>query len=169
MNDGAILLLFVILACVGLFLQGAALLAMFFATQRLRKEMFQVAQDARQKADQAIQAVTQILSDAREPVRTATTNFAEVSKVVRNRAVLVDEALQDITIRTRSQVAHADQVFSGVLNKVETTANVVERNIVSPLVEIAAIFKGIQVGLDQLFRGRASTVREATQDEEMFI
>jgi hypothetical protein len=169
MNYGGIVLVFVIIAAVGLILQGLAMLAMFVAAQQLRKQVLQVAQEARQKADQAVQTALQILSDAREPVRTASANFAEVSKVVRDRALLLDEALQDITNRTRSQVVHADEVFSGVLNKVETTANAVERNVVSPLLEISAIFRGVQVGFEQLFRGRGSTVREATQDEEMFI
>lgn len=169
MNYGVVLLVFLIIAAIGLILQGAALIGMFFAAQQLRKQVLGVTQEAKQKADQAVQMAMQILADARDPVKTASANFAEISKVVRDRAVLLDEALQDITSRTRSQVAHADEVVSGVLNKVEVTANAVERNVVSPLLEISAIFKGLQVGLEQLFRGRTSTVREATQDEEMFI
>jgi hypothetical protein len=169
MNYGVAILVFLIIAAIGLVLQGAALLAMFFAAQQLRKQVLQAAHEAKQKADQAVQTALEILSDARGPVKTASANFAEVSKVVRDRALQLDEALQDITQRTHSQVVRADQVFSGVLDKVETTANAVERNVVSPLLEISAIFKGVQVGLEQLFRGRTSNVRETTQDEEMFI
>jgi hypothetical protein len=169
MNYGVVVVVFMIIAAIGLILQGAALIGMFFAANQFRKQVLQVAEEAKQKADTAVRTAMEILADAREPVRTVSTNIAEISKLVRDRTVSVDQAIEDITTRTRSQVAHADEVFSGVLNRVETTASAVERNIVSPLLEVSAIFKGIQVGLDQLFRGRSSRVREATQDEEMFI
>jgi hypothetical protein len=169
MNYGVVVVVFLIIAAIGLILQGAALMGMFFAAKAFRKQALQVAEEAKQKADTAVRTAMEILADARGPVKTVSTNIAEISNVVRDRAVSLDQAIDDITNRTRSQVARADEVFSGVLNKVETTANVVERNVVSPLLEISAIFKGIQVGLDQLFRGRSSRVREAAQDEEMFI
>jgi ABC-type transporter Mla subunit MlaD len=169
MNYGVVVVVFLIIAAIGLILQGAALLGMFFAAQQFRRQVLQVAEEAKQKADTAVRTAMEILADAREPVKIVSTNVAEISRVVRDRTMLIDEAIDDITTRTRSQVAHADEVFSGVLNRIETTASAVERNVVSPLLEISAIFKGIQVGLDQLFRGRSSRVREATQDEEMFI
>jgi ABC-type transporter Mla subunit MlaD len=169
MQYGAVLVAFVIIAAIGLILQGMAMIGMLITAQAVRKQVLQVAEEAKQKADTAVRTAMEILADTREPAKTVSTNIAEISKLVRDRAALIDQVIEDITNRTRTQVAHADEVFSGVLNTVETTTNTVERNIVSPLLQISAVFKGIQVGLDQLFRGRSSRVREATQDEEMFI
>lgn len=169
MQYGVVIVIFLIIAAIGLILQGAALMGMFFAAVKLRKQAVQAAQEAKQKADQAVRIAMEILSDAREPVKVASVNFAEVSKLVRNRAVQLDATVQDITERTQSQVTRADQVLSEVFDKVEVTANAVERNVVSPLLEISAIFKGVQVGLGQFFRGRNANLREVAQDEEMFI
>lgn len=165
----AVVVIFVIIAAIGLILQGAGMLGMLIAAAAFRKQVLQATQEAKQKADRAVQTALEILADARGPVKTVSTNVAEISRVVRDRTIQIDETIQEITDRTRSQVVRADRVVSDVFDKVENTANAVERNIVSPLVEISAIFKGIKVGLEQLFRGRASTIREATQDEEMFI
>jgi hypothetical protein len=165
----AVVVAFVIIAAVGLFLQGIGMLGMLIAGAALRKQVLQVTQETKQKADQAVKTAMEILADAREPVKTVSTNVAEISKLVRDRTVEIDQTIQDITNRTRNQVVRADAVVSDVFDKVENTANAVERNVISPLLEISAIFKGVQVGLERLFRGRASTVREATQDEEMFI
>jgi methyl-accepting chemotaxis protein len=165
----AVVVAFLIIAAIGLFLQGAGMLGMLIAAAALRKQVLQATQETKQKADKAVQTALEVLADARDPVKTVSANVAEISKLVRDRTIQIDQTIEDITNRTRSQVARADEVVSSVLDKVENTANVVERNIISPVVEISAIFKGVQVGLERLFRGRASSVREATQDEEMFI
>jgi hypothetical protein len=53
---------------------------------------------------------------------------------------------------------------------VETTADVVQRNVLAPIQEISAVVKGVRSGLEFLFsRRRAPSVSEATQDEQLFI
>jgi len=63
-----------------------------------------------------------------------------------------------------------DQMVSDLVTKVETTADVVQRNVLAPIQEISAVVKGVRSGLEFLFsRRRAPSVSEATQDEQLFI
>ncbi|MGH9448426.1 MAG: hypothetical protein ACRD3O_22315 [Terriglobia bacterium] len=170
MNYGVAILVFLIIAAIGLILQGAALFGVFMTTQQLRKQVQGIREDAKQRIDQAIRSVMEILADSREPVKSAAVNLEEISRIARARALVLDETIADVTQRAHTQVVRADQVVSDVLDKVETTAGAVERNVVSPLLEVSAFFKGVRVGVEHLLgRSRTSSFREATQDDEMFI
>jgi hypothetical protein len=170
MNYGVVILVFVIIAAIGLILQGAALFAVFMAARHIRTQVQGIREDAKQKIDQAVRAVLDILSDSREPVKNAAVNLEEISRVARERALLLDQTIAEVSERAHAQAVRADEVVSSVLDKVETTAGAVERNVVSPLLEVSAFFKGVRVGVEHLLgRSRASSIREATQDEEMFI
>ncbi len=170
MNYGVVLLIFLIIAALGLILQGAALLGIFMAAQQLRRQVQGTRDDLKQKVEQAVRSVMELLADSREPVKNAAVNLEEISRVARERVVLLDETIADVTQRAHAQVVRADQVVSSVLDKVETTADAVEQNVVWPLLEVTAFFKGVRVGVEHLLsRGRTSGIQEATQDEEMFI
>jgi hypothetical protein len=76
----------------------------------------------------------------------------------------------DLVDKTRFQVSRVDRMVSDLVQKVETTADVVQRNVLAPIYEVSAVVKGVRSGLEFLFsRRRAPSVSEATQDEQLFI
>lgn len=170
MAHGTLITVFVVIAAVAIVIQMLILLAFYLAVRRFRKEANRVGHEAKQCADSIVQAVLDIISVSREPIKTVTMNAADISRVIRDRTGTLDEAVSEITERTLLQARRIDQLISDLIGKMETTADAVQRNVLSPLQEISAIVKGVQSGLDFLFSRRpSSTVREATQDEEMFI
>jgi len=63
-----------------------------------------------------------------------------------------------------------DEMVTGLVEKVETTAETVRRGVLAPLQEVSAVVKGVRSGLEFLFsRRRVTNVSEATQDEQLFI
>jgi hypothetical protein len=169
MNYGAVITAFVIIAAIGLILQGIALIGIYVVVRQVRKRVVGITGEAKQNVGHFVRTASEVFSTARE-FKTAAANFADVSRIVRDRTAALDETVGDITQRTRLQVARADQVVSGVFDKVETTATFFHRDVLAPLLEISAIFKAVEAGVDFLFgRRQPSNVREATQDEEMFI
>jgi hypothetical protein len=56
------------------------------------------------------------------------------------------------------------------VEKVETTADTVQKGVLGPIQEVSAVVKGVRSGLEFLFsRRRVTNVSEATQDEQLFI
>lgn len=170
MDHGTLIAVFVIIAAVAIVIQMLILLAFFLAARRVRNEVTRVSREAKQRVDSAIQGLLEIVSESREPIKTITVNAADISRIARDRAGALDEALGEITEKSRLQARRIDQLVSDILGKVETTADAVQRNVLTPLQEVSAVVAGLRSGLDFLFSRRPhSTVREATQDEEMFI
>ena len=72
--------------------------------------------------------------------------------------------------KSRSQIVRVDQMVSDLVEKVETTADSVQKGVLGPVNEVSAVVKGVRAGLEFLFsRRRVTNVSEATQDEQLFI
>jgi phosphoenolpyruvate synthase/pyruvate phosphate dikinase len=110
------------------------------------------------------------VSNAREPLRTITTNLAEISKMLRERTSDVDALVAEFVDKSRAQVVRVDQMVSDLVEKVETTSDAVQRGVLVPIQEVSAVVKGMRAGLEFLFsRRRTTSVSEAAQDEQLFI
>ena len=126
--------------------------------------------DFKQRLDPLAQSVTEILINAREPLRTITANLADISKILRERTSDVDGLVAELVDKSRSQVVRMDQMVSDLVEKVETTSDAVQRGVLAPMQEVSAVIKGMQAGLEFLFsRRRTTSVSEAAQDEQLFI
>ncbi len=72
--------------------------------------------------------------------------------------------------KSRSQIVRVDRMVSELVEKVETTADSVQKGVLGPIQEVSAVVKGVRSGLEFLFtRRRVTNVSEATQDEQLFI
>lgn len=170
MAHETVLTVFVIIAAVAIVVQALLLLGVYLAIRSIHREVQGVRADVKQRLDPLTQSVTEILANSREPVRTITANLAEISQMLRDRTSHVDALVADLVDKSRLQIVRVDQMVSDLVQKVETTADVVQRNVLAPIHEVSALIKGLRSGLEFLFsRRRASSVSEATQDEQLFI
>lgn len=159
-----------VLVAIAVLMQGGAMVGIWFSIQKLHGEIQGLRSDVRERLDPLTQSVGEILTNSREPVRTITQNLAEISTIMRERTSRVDDAMGEMLVRSREQAARIDHMVTGLVARVETTADVVQTNILVPLNEAAAVVKGVRAGLEFLFaRRRHSSVTEATQDEQLFI
>ena len=94
---------------------------------------------------------------------------AATTKVIHDRVVAIDSFLGDTTESARLQVARVQDVVESTSLRIEDTVHRVQRGIIAPLDEIAALMRGVRVGFDFFFRSRKPSSRQAHQDEEMFI
>jgi|YelNatPaOPRAMG01_1025707.scaffolds.fasta_scaffold25807_2 uncharacterized membrane protein (Fun14 family) len=165
-----VLTVFVVIAALALVLQGLAMFGLYKIMQRMQGEVANIRSEMSERINPLAEALTGIASDAREPLRTITADLAEVTRVLRERAGSVDEVMDDLVDRFRLQVIRVDKTITDVLEKVDKTTTVVQRNIIGPVSEAAALLKGIQAGLDFfLSRRRESRTSDIPQDEQMFI
>lgn len=168
-NETALSLVLVLVA-VAVLMQGGAMVGIWLAIKSIHRDVEGVRADVKQRLDPLAHAVADILADSREPVRSISTNLAEISRILRDRAGHVDSVVADLVDKSRLQIIRVDQMVSDLMDKVETTTDAVQRQVLVPVQEVAAVVKGVRAGLDFLFsRRRAASTSGATQDEQMFI
>jgi hypothetical protein len=159
-----------ILVALVFLMQAAAVIGFWLAMRKIPGQIEAVRADIKQRWDPLAQSVTGIVSDAREPLRTITSNLADISKMLRERTTDVDTLVAELVDKSRLQVIRVDQMVSDLVEKVETTSDAVQRGVLVPMQEVSAVIKGMRAGLEFLFsRRRTTSVSEAAQDEQLFI
>ena len=84
----------------------------------------------------------------------------------------IDGILVDLQASTKLQLQRVDKSVQVNLDRLDETANLVQKTILGPVNQIRAVAAGVDAALKQLSGGRRRgrpTVDRATQDEEMFI
>src|SRR3990172_7179599 len=139
------------LVAVAVLMQGGAMVGIWLAIRRMQREVEAVRADLKQRLDPLTQSVGEILTNSREPGRAIVTNLAEISRILRDRTSRVDEAVGELVDRSRLQIIRVDQMVSDLVQKIETTADTVQRSVLSPIHEVSAVVKGVRSGLEFLF------------------
>ncbi len=163
------LTLALLLVAVAVLIQAGMTIAIWLALRRIPGQVEAARDNFKQRFDPLAQSATEILTDAREPLRAITTNLAEISTMLRERTSDVDGLVAKLVDKSRVQVIRTDRMVSDLVQKVETTSDAVQRRVLAPIQEVSAIIKGTQAGLEFLFsRRRTTSVSEAAQDEQLF-
>ncbi|HET7840993.1 MAG TPA: hypothetical protein VFM21_05280 [Terriglobia bacterium] len=170
MPQDNLLIAVLILVAIAVLLQASAMAGMWFSIRKIPGQIEGIRADVKQRLDPLAQSVTEIVTNSREPVRSISINLAEISQILRDRAGHVDTTVAELVDRSRMQIIRVDQMISNLIEKIETTTDEVQINVLKPVWEVAAVVKGVRTGLDFFFaRGRSRNAPEATQDEQMFI
>lgn len=170
MDHATLIAVFIVIAAVAIVLQMLLLLGFLLIFRKAYMEARSGYREAKRQIDLVVQTAADVITSAREPVKTATANMAEISRIVRDRAASIDGALGEALEKTRFQIDRADLLVSSLVDRVTAAADSIERNVLGPLQRFSALARGIQAGLDFfLSRRRPSTANEAKHDEEMFI
>ncbi|MGH9343509.1 MAG: hypothetical protein ACRD19_07100 [Terriglobia bacterium] len=173
MDHPTLIAAFVVIAAVAIVIQMLIFLGLYLMARRIYKQACLFSEMVRPSVDVVIRAfrdIEEIVTVSKESIKVVAGNASEVSQIVRERAASLDAALGDIVGKTRSQAERIDLLISSLVDQVETTAGVVQRTVLGPIQQMTALAKGFQASLDFfLTRRRPPNVREATQDEEMFI
>jgi len=170
MEQNAGLIIALILVALAVLMQAGAMIGIWLAMRKIPAQIEGVRAEVMQRLDPLAESVTEIVNNAREPLRTITSNLADISKMLRERTADVDGLVADLVDKSRSQVIRVDQMVSDLVKKVETTSDAVQRGVLAPMQEVSAVIAGMRAGLEFLFsRRRTTSVSEAAQDEQLFI
>ncbi|MGH9449131.1 MAG: hypothetical protein ACRD11_01170 [Terriglobia bacterium] len=170
MDHGTLIAVFVVVAAVAIVIQMLILLSLFLMVWKAYKQVTFVSREARRHMDTVVHIALDVLAQSREPMKTVTANAAEVSRIVLARVETLDSVLDDILARTREQVGRIDLMITSLAERVGSTAGAVERGVLGPVREVAALTRGIATGFGFFLSHRRSAAgRKAGQDEEMFI
>ncbi len=170
MAHETLLTIFIIIAAAALVLQGLAMYGLYKVVARMQVEVSNLRAEITSHIDPLADALAEIVTSSRDPLRSFISDLAEVARVLRESSGSLDEVLDDLLDRFRLQVIRVDQTITDVLEKVDKTTATVQRNIIGPVSEASSVLKGSQAGLYFfLSRRRESRASDVPQDEQMFI
>lgn len=159
-----------ILVAIAVLMQAGAMLGIWLAVRRVPGQIESVRSDIKQRIDPLAQSTLELVNNSREPLRTITANLVEISTILKDRTSSADAVAAELLEKSRSQIVRVDQMVSDLVEKVESTADSVQKGVLGPVNEVSAVVKGVRAGLEFLFsRRRVTNVSEATQDEQLFI
>ena len=164
--------IFVIVAAVAIILQMAILFALYRGMRQSSAKMEGIASRLEQQASPILATTQEILEDAKPKIAEITSNLAESTATVRAHVSQVAEASRDIVDRARMQAERFDEFVGSTLGKIESTAELLESKVLSPVRRVQAIMQAVTAGLGFLRSNRSrpkTNHNSATEDEEMFI
>ena len=116
-------------------------------------------------------AIIATLRVARETQKVLTTVQNDVRPLIAKATSIADDASKTVALAT-AQMQKVDTLVTDLTRRVDETATIVQKALVTPAKEGLAIFAAIRTGLGALrgmgdFRGR--TGRHAEEDDPLFI
>ena len=101
MEHNAGLTIALILVAVAVLMQAGAMIGIWLAVRKIPGQVEAVRTDVKQRLDPLVESVTEIVSNAREPLRTITSNLADISKMLRERTTDVDALVAELVDKSR--------------------------------------------------------------------
>jgi ABC-type transporter Mla subunit MlaD len=97
-------------------------------------------------------------------------NLKDILETARDSTADIADFLKDTTDAARQQVSRIDNMLTDTVKKAEIITTSVTNNLLNPMAEISALFKGFRAAFTY-FRGdrNRKEVHQAIADEEMFI
>ena len=159
----SLLTIFVALTAVAVMTQAGVLVAIYMVSKRHSEQMERFMNETRELMV-PIKTIT-------ENLRAASTNIVEIGAAAREQFRRVEGMVNDTSEVLQTQLARLDSATRDVVERVNSTAQVLQDSVVRPVREVAAIAKGVGRGLEAFFllRRQKNRVDQARQDEELFI
>lgn len=109
------------------------------------------------------------LTEVSANLSTATKYLAESTELVKDEVVELRQLVSSTALVARDKVELVSQTIDRTHDQVTDTTEFVQRKIVEPAREIAAIMAGVKKGLEVLFAPAPKRIDRAYTEDEMFI
>jgi len=149
--------------------QTILLLIFVIAFRRWCQRTGTVVEQISRNTEPVLQAARELMLETRERVASITGNINEISQLAKGQMTRIDGFVKETTERAQLQIVRLDQLVEATLTRVEETTEVIQRGVLKPVREIAAVTAGVRAALEFLARRSRKTVERATHDEELFI
>lgn len=160
---------FVIVTALAVVMQAGLLLGMFLVSRRILSAAMRMESGIKDHLNPMVDSIHSVTTAAREPISTILSNLTEVTDLLRKRAVSADAVAAELLERARVDVVRVDELFAGILGRVERAAESAERGVLGPVREISALVAGIRRGFGYFFSRQGPAGRRRGPDEEQLF
>jgi len=166
-----VITIFVVVAAVAIVVQTGILFVLYKAMRESSTRIEGIAGRIEKQASPVLTTAQAILEDAQPKLAEITTNLVESTATMREHVAQVGEATTEIVERVRMQAVRLDEFVTSAANKLESTSEILQTTVLSPMRRVRAIVQALSAGLNFLRAHRAQKKAGATEveDEEMFI
>ncbi len=164
------LTIFIAVTAAAVVLQAIVLLAMFLAVRKSASRMEALSEEFRTKVLPTAETAQAMLVEIRPKIETAVANISEATTMARVQLQRLDATVTDAIDRSRLQIIRADDLLTKTLDRVEDTAELVHKSVVSPVRQLNGLVHGVAAGIGHLTSPRRRHQRGVTvPQDEMFI
>src|SRR5262245_29541220 len=171
-SETTLLTVFTGVVALAFLLQSLACIGIFRTVRKISQRLEGMTAETTKSILSLSSNVNELLSAFRRiagKVEAFTEPVSAVTNLVHRRAVELDSFVEETTDAARLQVAKIQDMVETSSAKIGETFDMVQKGIVAPVNEIAALIRGLKVGFGFFFRGRRSPSNQSHHDEEMFI
>ncbi len=165
--------IFVIVAAAAIIIQMGILIALYLQFRQMNERITRMTGELQARMIPVLTRLQVLMDDVQPRISSAVADVSEITHLVRAQAIKVDRVFTEAVDRLRLQIIRADQMLTGALETIESTGAEIRRSISGPAQKVAALVKGIQVGLEVLrsTRSRTPGSQRASehQEESLFI
>ena len=152
-----VLVIFTAITALSLLIQACSLLAMFVVLRKSVSKMQTLAEELKAKALPTIASAQALIDDVGPKLKTATSQFSDVSQNIRHQAQNVNETLDNVLVKANAQIRRIDEMVSATVDAVDNASRAIESAVAAPTRRVSGIIHGVRVGLG-VFLGREKEV-----------
>src|SRR5262249_26070778 len=148
------------------------MIALYLAVKHTAARMEALAGRLEEQSTPILSTTRSIIDDLQPKISVISENLAESTTHIRAQVANAADATGEIVERVRNQAARVDAFVSGTMTTIETTTEVVQEHVLTPVRRVRAIVQAVNAGLSFLKANRARKHASGTaveEDEEMFI
>lgn len=167
-----LLIVFIGITAVSMTLQA---LSVWRAARTVRKMAEELQRETRrlEAAVESVSAKLTQVSEGLEPVRQLGNEFNDNVRFVmssfRKTTEEVDGLVKEMIRLGHEQAQRVDGLVTDTVEKFEQTSEVIQKDVLRPILEIGSFFKGVQSGLSFLLGRREKKTGTKPPEEELFI
>lgn len=152
-----VLVIFTAITALSLLIQACSLLAMFIVLRKSVGKMQALADEMKAKALPTLASAQALMDDIGPKLKTATSQFSEITESFRHQARNVNETLDSVLVKANAQIRRIDEMVTGTFNAVDNASKVIESAVAAPTRRVSGIVHGLRAGLG-VFLGREKEV-----------
>src|SRR6202167_277176 len=127
---------FIVIAAVAIVVQMAILLGMYIQRKGAIEKFTVIADELKGRIDPILLRTNRILEDSEDKIASIMGDGAEITRVARGQAQMIDRVFTDSLERLRGQVIRADQILTGTLEVIEDTGTKVRNTLWGPVHQV---------------------------------
>jgi flagellar hook-basal body complex protein FliE len=152
-----VLVIFTAITALSLLIQACSLLAMFIVLRKSVSKMQGLAEEMKAKALPTIASAQALIDDVGPKLKTATSQFSEISQNLRHQAYNINETMDNALVKANAQIRRIDEMVTGTMDAVDNASRAIESAVAVPTRRVSGIIHGVRVGLG-VFLGREKEV-----------